>query len=83
MNPWITGRIIEQMQADARESAHQSRLHRDAMAQRRQAAADTREPRRERLGLAVARVGLRIAGRSADATAARQAFASPKLEATR
>jgi hypothetical protein len=58
-------------------------LHRDAVAQRRQIAAEAREPRRERLGLAVARIGLRIAGRGADVTATRTAFSSPKLEATR
>ena len=83
MNPWVTGRIIEQMQAEARDRGRQSRLHRDAVAQRRQVVAEPREPRRERLGLAVARMGLRIAGRGADAAAARPGLGSPKLEATR
>jgi hypothetical protein len=71
MNPWITGRIIETMQQEARNQGHQSRLGREAALHRaappeRARAPEAREPRRERFGLAVARFGLRLAGRCAD-----------------
>jgi hypothetical protein len=52
MHPWITGRIVETMQHEARTRAAHSRTGR----------APESEPRRERLGLAVARLGYRIAG---------------------
>jgi hypothetical protein len=39
MNPWISGRIIEQMQREARTRAHHERVGRDA-----RAAADDRRP---------------------------------------
>jgi hypothetical protein len=82
MNPWMTGRIIEHMQAEARESARTAQLHRAAIAHRRHAAPEIREPRRARVGLAVARVGLRIAGRRAEPAAVRRAFPCTTLEAT-
>jgi hypothetical protein len=71
MNPWITGRIIETMHQEARNQARQSRLGRDAVhapapAPARVLAPEPQEARRERLGLAVARFGLRLAGRCAD-----------------
>ncbi|MGZ6979746.1 MAG: hypothetical protein ACXVJW_16670 [Acidimicrobiia bacterium] len=68
MNPWITGRIIETMQHDYRARGDEARLGRAATSPRRAAheqahARNTESPRRERFGLAIARVGLRIAGR--------------------
>lgn len=66
MHPWITGRIIENMQHDARTRADNSRLGHVAAPRRRPMQAEAREPReprRERVGLAVARLGLRLAGR--------------------
>jgi hypothetical protein len=70
MNPWVTGRIVEQIQIEARNAASRDRTHRDA----------TREAKRERVGLAVARLGLRIAGRKPEPAVLRRAFSSPKLE---
>jgi hypothetical protein len=68
MNPWITGRIIEQMQHEARKNGEQARLGRQATHAEtlRDGPPEPREPRRTRIGLALARVGLRIAGRSAE-----------------
>jgi hypothetical protein len=53
MHPWITGRIVETMQHEARERAARTRSRPAALVP---------EPRRERVGLAVARLGYRIAG---------------------
>jgi hypothetical protein len=84
MNPWAAGRIIEQMQVEARNRARDDRLVRQAMRARdTRAPAPVHEPRRERLGLAVARVGFRIAGHNAEPLARHPRFASGKLEATR
>jgi hypothetical protein len=83
MNLWVTGRIIDQMQAEARENARRDQLHRAAVTHRRQVAAADCEPRRARVGLAVARIGLRIAGRPAEPAAVRRAFPSPCLDASR
>ncbi len=69
MNPWVTGKIIEQMQREARDNARRARLQREAGLRRRHATVATREPRRERLGLAVARFGFRIAGCRAESGA--------------
>jgi hypothetical protein len=66
MHPWIAGRIIENMQHEARSRADESRLGRVATQHRpplQAEAREPREPRRERVGLAVARLGLRLAGR--------------------
>ena len=82
MNPWVTGRIIEQVQTEARERAREAELHRAAVTYRKQVAAETCEPRRARVGLAVARIGLRIAGRPAEPAAVRRAFPSPCLDAS-
>lgn len=54
MNPWIAGRIVETVQQEARKQGAQARQGRLAGAP---------EPRRKRVGLAVSRLGLRIAGR--------------------
>jgi len=65
MHPWITGRIIDTMQHDARARAEQQRLGDVARHARHRAAATGAPPlpgRRERVGLAVARIGLRLAG---------------------
>jgi hypothetical protein len=62
MNPWITGRIIETMQQEARNRGAEARLGREA--RRHPVDLEPRDPRRQRLGLAVARIGLRIAGRT-------------------
>ena len=67
MNPWITGRIIESMQHDSRSRADEARLGRVANAHapapiRRTFVPEPEPPRRERVGLALARLGLRIAG---------------------
>jgi hypothetical protein len=66
MNPWITGRIIETMQQEARNRGAEARLGLEARRHPvdRPIDVEPRDPRRERLGLAVARVGLRIAGRT-------------------
>ncbi len=72
MNPWVAGRIVEQIHVEARKNAH--REH--------QAHQSTAEPRRERLGLAVARVGLRIAGRRTDRVTVARRFPAPHLEAS-
>jgi hypothetical protein len=62
MNPWITGRIIETMQQEARDRGAEARLGREA--RRHPVDREPRDPRRERFGLVVARIGLRIAGRT-------------------
>jgi hypothetical protein len=62
MHPWITGRIIENMQHEARTRGDEARLG-QAAPRRTPMQAEAREPRRERVGLAVARLGLRVAGR--------------------
>jgi hypothetical protein len=66
MNPWITGRIIESMQHDSRSRADEARLGRIATRPAPHAVrapiSEPEPPRRERFGLAVARLGLRIAG---------------------
>jgi hypothetical protein len=54
MNPYAAARIAEDQIADAHERARRSRLERDTRARP--------EPNRRRFGLAIARVGLRIAG---------------------
>lgn len=72
MNPWVAGRIVEQMQIEARTRAHDDRVVHQA--------AQMREPRRERLGLAVARLGLRMAGRRAEPIALRRHGGSATLE---
>ena len=82
MNPWITGRLIDQMQAETRNRAQQDRLHRDARAFRR-ITTRSPEPHRARVGLAVARLGLRMAGRSTEPAAVRHSFSTRKLEASR
>ncbi len=76
MHPWITGRIIETMQHDARARGERERLG-HAAARDRALAPEPREPRRERLGLALARVGLRLAGR--DTTPLTAASRAPAL----
>jgi hypothetical protein len=58
MNPWIAGRIIETMQQEARARGEEARLGRGAA---------PRPPRKARIGLAVARIGLRLAGESTHA----------------
>ncbi len=75
MNPWIAGRIIETMQQEAQRNGAEARLGRQATARRTRAPSveAAREPRRARIGLAVARLGLRIAGRHDAAVAARTA----------
>jgi hypothetical protein len=87
MNPWITGRIIDTMQQEAQQQARQSRLGHEAAPRRttqpeRVLAAEAREPRRERLGLAVARFGLRLAGRCDDLRITPAPF-TPRLEGRR
>ena len=72
MNPWVAGRIIEQVQIEARKTAAREHLMHQAAT----------EPRRERLGLAVARFGLRIAGRRADPVTVARRFPAPHLEAS-
>lgn len=70
MHPWIAGRIVETMQHDARGRVDQARLVREAT--RRSSPVletETREPRRARAGLVVARLGLRMAGRRGEALA--------------
>lgn len=80
MHPWITGRIIDTMQHDARARAEQQRLGHLARDSRTRSAPPL--PRgRERVGLAVARIGLRLAGPDAArqgvrATPTRDAFRS-------
>jgi len=81
MNPWITGRIIETMQQEARKNGEQARLGHHAHLHRRAMAAP-REPRRARLGLAVARLGLRIAGECDRLTIARPGSTTRSLDAT-
>jgi hypothetical protein len=72
MNPWVAGRIVEQIHVEAQKNAHREhQMHRA-----------TAQPRRERLGLAVARVGLRIAGRRADRVTVARRFSAPHLEAS-
>lgn len=63
MNPWIAGRIVETMQQEARKSGEQARLGRHATSHHQADVSQTHEPRRTQVGLAVARLGLRIAGR--------------------
>ena len=75
MNPWVAGRIVEQIHVEAQKNAH--REH-----QSRQSHRAIAEPRRERVGLAVARIGLRIAGRRADRIAVARRFPAPHLEAS-
>ena len=80
MHPWITGRIIDTMQHDARARAEQQRLGEVARHARARAAptrAATPLPRRERLGLAVARVGLRLAGPDGARRGVRAALTTP------
>jgi hypothetical protein len=88
MNPWVAGRIIEQMQIEARGRAHKDRLAHQVADHRHEPGLPGTRPhdsKRERFGLAVARVGLRIAGRSAEQIAGSRAFAaqSHPLEASR
>ena len=70
MNPWITGQLIEATQRAARDNARQARVGRHATLarheRRQEHAATSSEPRRARIGFAVARFGLRIAGRSGE-----------------
>jgi hypothetical protein len=81
MHPWIAGRIIENMQHDARSRGDDARLGHIA-AQRRpplhSEVREPREPRRERFGLAVARFGLRVAGRDTTPLAPAHAYAGRK-----
>ena len=68
MHPWMTGRIIETMQHEARARGDNARLGHVATHRERPRpamGAEPHEPRRERLGLAVARFGLRLARRDA------------------
>lgn len=74
MNPWVAGRIVEQIHVEAQKNAHRERTHHAHRA--------ATEPRRERLGLAVARIGLRIAGRRADRVTVARRFPAPRLEAS-
>ena len=81
MHPWITGRIIENMQHDARNRGDDARLGRVASQHRppmQLEAREPREPRRERVGLAVARLGLRLAGRDPAPLAHAPAYAGHK-----
>ena len=83
MNPWVAGRIVEQMQIEARNRGRDAQLvPRAIRAEARAKAVHEREPRRERVGLAVARLGLRIAGTSTDRSSGRR-FVGPELEAGR
>ena len=82
MNPWITGRIIETMQQEARNRGDEARLGRQATARPRHQPAIEREPRaprRARLGLAVARLGLRIAGPRGKLVTARPVSSTPNI----
>ena len=84
MHPWITGRIIDTMQRDARARAEEQRLGGAARDGRTRAAATGAAAlprRRERVGLAVARVGLRLAG--ADAARRGVRATAPSPDATR
>jgi hypothetical protein len=63
MHPWIAGRIVTTLQEEARRHAAEARTGRALVSPPR---------RRERLGLAVARVGLRIAGRASPTATAGQ-----------
>jgi hypothetical protein len=88
MNPWVAGRIIEQMQIEARSRAHEDRLAHQVADHRQEpglSGTPPHDPKRQRFGLAVARVGLRIAGRSAEQIAGPRAFAaqSHPFEASR
>ena len=85
MNPWITGRIIETMQQEARNRGDEARLGRQATARPRHERAihaEPRAPRRTRIGLAVARLGLRIAGPRGDQVTARTVSPTPNLDST-
>jgi hypothetical protein len=79
MHPWITGRIIETMQHDARARGERERLGHEVTARRSAPRVEPRQPRRTRVGLAVARAGLRLAGR--DPTLPATAAAVPVREA--
>jgi hypothetical protein len=84
MNPWIAGRIVETMQQEARKNGEQDRLGRHATAHRRPASVASPERHRPRvgLGLAVARLGFRIAGRRDEAAITRSAFRSRTTDST-
>ncbi|MGZ8752850.1 MAG: hypothetical protein ACXW2C_03880 [Acidimicrobiia bacterium] len=56
INPYVAARIHEDQLADAHDRARRSRLAREARARLHP------EPSRRRIGLAIARVGLKIAG---------------------
>jgi hypothetical protein len=85
MNPWITGRIIETMQQEARNRGDEARLGRQATARpasRRAIDPEPREPRRTRVGFAVARLGLRIAGRRGDVVTGQPVYATPNIDSS-
>lgn len=85
MNPWIAGRIIETMHQEARNRGDEARLGRQATARPRHERAIEAAPRaarRTRIGLAVARLGLRIAGPRGAPAAARAVYATPELDST-
>jgi hypothetical protein len=86
MNPWITGRIIETMQQEARNRGDEARLGRQATSRPSHQPAiepEPREPRRTRIGLAVARLGLRIAGPHGEPAATAHAiYATPTIDST-
>jgi hypothetical protein len=81
MHPWIAGRIVETMQHDSRARSDHARLARTAVAPRPLGAhdAEPREPYRARVGFALARVGLRIAG-ARDPAIARVVTATPATD---
>jgi hypothetical protein len=84
VNPWITGRIVETMQQEARKNGERARLGRHATAHRQPASVAPTEHRRPRvsLGLAVARLGFRIAGRGDEAAITRPAFTSLTIDSS-
>lgn len=85
MNPWITGRIIETMQQEARNRGDEARLGRQATARPRHQPViepEPRAPRRARIGLAVARLGLRIAGPRGEPVTAQRVYSTPNIDST-